>query len=113
MSCGLETADYWGTLVICTHEIWDGHIISKHYPMENLQAAVQISLSNPKFVYQSGRYPDRKLFYRPYLLPRPYDTHYLLVVVGYYSNGTKTGTVITAYPRKFIAKGDILIWPKP
>jgi hypothetical protein len=81
--------------------------------MEGQQSAVVSTLNDPLSVYQSGRYPDRRLFYRPFVLAGPFHRTYLMVVVAYRTRrGTMTGEVVTAFSTANIKQGDILIWSK-
>ena len=79
--------------------------------MAGQQSATVATLRDPSFVFQSSRYPARRLYYKPFVLPEPYHRAYLLVVVAYDRDGKK-GTVVTAFPTANIKQEDILLWSK-
>lgn len=79
--------------------------------MVGQQSATATTIRDPAFIFQSGRYPGRRLYYKPFVLPKPFHKAYLLVVIAYDGDG-KNGEVITAFPTANIKQGDILIWSK-
>ncbi len=80
--------------------------------MDGRQSAVATALRDPCHVWRSGRFRDRLLYYRPRILPRPYEQEYLLVVVRYI-RGQGFGRIITAFKTPRIIRGDTLIWSRP
>jgi hypothetical protein len=112
MSCEFEAVDYRGVLVICIHDRWEGHIVSGHEYMEGQQAAVITALSDPYYVYRSAGRSNRRLYYRPLVLPRPYTQDFLLVVADYPTGRRRPGRIVTAYRRQTFRRGDIWIWSK-
>ena len=80
--------------------------------MEGQQAAVITVLRDPYHVWRSSRYRNRRLYYCPFVLPRPHEREYLLVVADY-PPGRESGRIITAYARPNIIRGDTLLWLRP
>ena len=81
--------------------------------MEGNEGAVVVALKDPTHEYQSDRYPNRRIYYRPFTLPDPYYQSYLRVVVAYHGTGAgETGELVTAFPSANIRHGDIEIWLK-
>lgn len=81
--------------------------------MEGNEGAVVAALREPTHEYQSDRYPNRRIYYRPFILPKPYYQSYLRVVIAYQGSGTRArGELVTAFPSANIRGGDILIWSK-
>lgn len=113
MSCDFSIEDRDGSSVRCTHDSWANHIVDEHPELENQQSAVSITVQEPIYIYQSGRYPERRLFYRPFVLPAPFRNSYVLVVIAYRGSGDRRrGEVVSAYATANIKEGDILIWSK-
>ncbi len=113
MSCQFSTTDKDNVQVSCSHDTWDSHIAGEHLEMVGQQLAVESTVRDPAYEYKSGRYPDRRLFYKPFVLPGPFHRTYLLVVVGYRTrDGFSTGSVITAFSTANMKQGYILIWSK-
>ena len=113
MSCQFSTTDKDDVQIICSHDTWDSHITGEHLEMVGEQIAVESAVREPIYVYQSGRYPNRRLFYKPFVLSGPFHRTYLLVVVEYRTRGgVSTGSIITAFSTANIKQGDILIWSR-
>ena len=102
-----------GIEIRCRHDTWAGHIADEHLELEGQQSAVSATIQEPIYIYQSGRYPRRRVFYRPFVLPAPFQRNYLLVVIEYRGGvNRRRGEVITAFATINIKEGDILIWSK-
>ena len=113
MSCDFEAADRDGVPIRCRHDTWASHIIDEHLEMQDQQGAVVTTIRDPAYIYQSSRYPNRRLLYRPFVLPAPYYQSYALVVIDYRGSGSRrTGEVVSAYSTANIKTRDILIWSK-
>lgn len=112
MAYELETVDYRGVTIVCPHYWWEGHIVSRHGYMEGQQAAVITALRDPYFVTRSAGYRDRRLYYRPLVLPAPYTNEYLIVVVDYPVGSRRVGRVVTAYKNPAMLRREALIWTK-
>ena len=113
VSCDFNAVDRDGVSVHCRHDTWARHIVDEHREMEDQQGAVIGAIGNPAYIYQSERYPQRRLLYRPFILPKPFDRTYLLVVIEYRtSRGQRRGEVVTAFSAFNIKQRDILIWSK-
>jgi hypothetical protein len=81
--------------------------------MQDNSGAVMVTLRDPVYIYQSSRYAQRRLFYRPFLLKDPYYRYFVLVVVAYQGSGNhQRGEVVTAYAAANTKQEDILIWSK-
>ena len=112
VSCEFEVVDFGGVPVRCSHRIWSRHITSRHPELEGQQAALIAALTDPDYVYQSGRYPDRKLHYRREVLPYPYAQDLVAVVVAYPEHTLGVGQVVTAYRKRPDVDQETLIWSR-
>jgi hypothetical protein len=111
MACDFSGVDKFGTKIRCAHNTWLNHIVAQHLEMAGQQSAIMACCNNPYQVYQSGRYPQRLIYYKPFALPKPFDRYYLLVVVEYSGSGARhRGKIVTAFASANIKRGDILIW---
>lgn len=77
--------------------------------MVNQQETVKATISDPDHKYRSGRFPNRKLYYRQNVLPPPYEREFLLVIVNYPAGLEEEGRVLSAYKTRRIKDGDDLI----
>ena len=101
-----------GIWVSCSQVCWDIHILSDHHEMKGCEVYVQTAISNPYQIYQDSANIRKKIIYKPFILPKPFHTQYLRVVIEYKRkpfSGLK-GYVLSAFPCANIKKGDILIW---
>jgi len=102
-----------GILVTCSRNWWNTHIEEDHESMIGCEAHVKATVENPYRIDQDARHTNRKIFYKPFILPRPFHTQYLRVVIEYRKGRLFKdirGYIITAFPCKTCRKGDILIW---
>lgn len=101
-------------VIVCPEDCWENHIVAEHPEMEGWEAYVKTTIEEPYQVYQDGRHPNRKNFYKPFILPKPFHTQYLRVVVEYRKRRFRgiRGYVITSFPCRGIGQGDILIWER-
>ena len=107
-----KCTDKDGTTVICTQDTWENHIVSEHPEMDGCETIVKRAIEKPYQIYQDGRHTARRNIYKPFVLPKPYNTQYLRIVIEYKKKRlTKKlqGYVLTAFPSTK-RKGDILIW---
>ena len=113
LTCEFETKDRDKTPVRCGHATWNGHIVDEHPEMAGHQSAVSQTIRDPVYVYQSTRYANRRIHYRPFILPGPYHQYFLMVVIAYDRRGNRTyGEIVTAFPTANTKEGDILRWSK-
>lgn len=59
------------------------------------------------------RKPKEKALYKPFILPEPFHTQFLRVVIKYEKRKFRKnprGYVLTAFACTAVRKGDILIW---
>ena len=102
-----------GLTVICTKDTWEHHIVSGHPEMEGQEAIVKTAIENPYQVYQDGKHANRRNIYRPFVLPKPFNTEYLRIGIEYRGRkltGKVQGYVCTAFACRTKKKGEILIW---
>lgn len=99
-------------IIICPEDTWKNHIVAEHPEMEGCEAYVKAAIEKPYQIYQDGRHSNRKNIYRPFILPKPFQTQYLRVGIEYRQKffGELRGYVRTAFPCQGKRKGDILIW---
>jgi hypothetical protein len=111
----LECQDKDGVTVICTEDTWVNHIVAEHPEMVGCEAYVKSAIQSPFQIYQDGTDLKKRVFYTSFVLPKPFHTQYLRIVVEYRKNrlrGALRGYVCTAFACKNKKKGDILIWEK-
>jgi hypothetical protein len=108
---GFTCQDKDGTEIICTADNWKNHIVSEHPEMGGCEAHVK-TIEKPYQVYQDARNINRKVVYKPFILPKPFHTQYLRVAIEYKKRrfGHIRGYVVTAFSCTGIRKGDILLW---
>jgi hypothetical protein len=80
--------------------------------MIGCDAHVKTTIENPYQIYQDSTHLNRRIVYKPFILPKPFHTEYLRVVVEYRRRFLRgmIGYVVTAFATRNIRKGDILIW---
>jgi len=108
----LQCYDKDGVEIVCTEDNWGNHIVSEHPEMEGCEVHVKTAIEKPYRVYQDPRHPNRKILYKPFILPKPFNTQYLRVAIEYRKSRFRDlrGYIITAFASPGIRKGDILIW---
>ena len=81
--------------------------------MEGCEVIVKTAIENPYQVYQDGKHANRRIIYKPFVLPKPFRTQYLRVAIEYHKakiTGKVQGYVCSAFACQTKKKGDILIW---
>jgi hypothetical protein len=80
--------------------------------MGGCEVYVQTAIRNPYQIYQDSAGIRKKIIYKPFILPKPYHTQYLRVIIEYKKRPYRRlkGYVLSAFPCENIKKGDILIW---
>ena len=73
---------------------------------------MKAAIEQPYRVYQDKRHLHRKIYYRPFILPKPFHMQYLRVVVEYRERrfSSERGHVVTAFACTEVREGDILLW---
>jgi hypothetical protein len=101
-----------GILIICDQSTWNNHIIFEHPEVKGCEVQVQTAITMPYQIYQDATNIDRKIIYRPFILPKPFHTQYLRVVIQYRKRvfGQIRGFVCTAFACTHVKFGDILLW---
>lgn len=79
--------------------------------MQGCEAYVEASIRDPYQIYQDSSDLQKKIIYKPFVLPKPYDRQYLRVAIDYHKK-KRVAYVRTAFPCINKKKGDILIWEK-
>jgi hypothetical protein len=112
MSSYFQCRDTNNVIVICDKDIWKNHIVSEHPEMSGQESCVQATITLPYQIYQDTRHTNRKNYYRPFVLPAPFNMLYLRVGIEYKNSKFRgyRGFVLTAFSCPGIRKGDILIW---
>ncbi len=110
MTVMFECTDKDGFVIVCTQETWDSHIVSEHPEMKGCESCVKAAIEEPYQLFQDGRNPNKRVIYKPFVLPPPYQLQYLRVVIQYKKGKSKRGYVVTAFPCQGQRKGDILVW---
>jgi hypothetical protein len=110
----LECKDKDGITIICTEDTWVNHVIFEHPEMQGCETHVKTAIQNPFQIYQDSSDLKKKVIYNPFILPKPFHTQYLRIVIEYrYSNiRGQRGYICTAFACKNKKKGDILIWER-
>jgi hypothetical protein len=101
-----------GITVVCSKDTWDGHIVAEHLEMKGCEAIVQATIERPFKVYQDKTHLRRRVLYRPFVLPKPFQTQYLRVIVEYRTRRFRNqrGYVVTAFACTDLRQGDVLLW---
>jgi hypothetical protein len=102
-----------GIIVICKQDTWENHIVSGHAEMEGCEMIVKTAIEKPYQVYQDGKHTNKRIIYKPFVLPKPFHTQYLRVAIEYHRgkiNRKLQGYVCSAFACQTKKKGDILIW---
>ncbi len=101
-----------GVTVMCSRDTWENHILAEHLEMEGCEAYVKAAVENPYQIYQDSRYPNKKIIYKPFILPKPFHTQYLRVAIQYRKRMFRdlVGYVLSAFACQNKKQGDILIW---
>jgi hypothetical protein len=107
-----QCRDKDGISVVCSRECWENHIIAEHPEMNGCETYVKAAIENPYQVYQDSKNINKKIIYKPFILPRPFNQQYLRVVIEYKAKRFRAmrGYILSAFPCINIKKGDILIW---
>jgi hypothetical protein len=69
-----ECADKDGVAVVCTEETWNNHIIGEHPEIIGCEAIIRAAIENPHEIYQDGVHPNTRNIYKPFVLPKPFNT---------------------------------------
>ena len=82
--------------------------------MKGYEGYVKAAIEDPYQIYQDSKHLNRRILYRPFILPSPYYMHYLRVAIDYPHKWRRRskGNIVTVFPCLNIKKGDILIWSK-
>ena len=107
-----QCRDKDGVTVTCSKNAWENHIVAEHPEMKGCEAYVKAVIEKPYQIYQDGRHPNKRIIYRPFVLPKPFNRHYLRVAIKYRQRalGGLRGYVSSAFPCLNKRKGDILLW---
>ena len=86
-------------------------MLVRHSDLAEYQQLVISAITDPLYVYQSSRRPNRRLFYQTLEFPAVFTEEYLLAVVAYdpVGNGLE-GVLVTAYPASEIHTNNLLLW---
>ncbi len=111
----IDCFDRDGIRVVCDDDTWYNHIEAEHPEMKGCEAIVNAAVNNPYEIYQDRSDISKKVIYKPFVLPEPFHTYYLRVVIEYKQlkfRGIR-GYVRTAFSCSNKKKGDILLWGEP
>lgn len=109
----LDCCDHDGTPVVCDEDCWYNHIVAEHPEMSGCEAHVKSAIEKPYQIYQDPTNINKKVIYKPFILPKPFHTQYLRVAIEYKEKAfgrSIRGYVRTAFSCTNIRKGDILLW---
>ena len=100
-----------GIQILCTTEDWR-HII-EHTECIEQQGLIKFVIEKPDSIYQDTDYKNRRVIYKTCVLPKPWGSCYMRVIIEYPMNPIKKrGWVCTAHASHKIKKGEVLIWSK-
>ena len=104
--------DLWGRDVVLYDDTWYDKIVAQHPPMDGQLDAVEEAIIRPDRVNFDAQHATGENYYRYGVLPYPFSTFYLKVVVRFQiREGTSMGTVISAYPsRDYGRSGERVKW---
>lgn len=111
----IKCQDKDGNAIVCSNDTWYNHIVAEHPEIRGCEAHVKTAIEKPYQVYQDHRNLQKRSIYKPFILPKPFHTQYLRVVIEYKQSffGHIRGYVRTAFACTDKRKGDILIWENP
>ena len=101
-----------GITVICRRDTWENHIVAEHPEMKGCEMTVKVAIEKPYQLYQDGKHPNKRIIYKPFVLPKPFHTQYLRVAIEYHKGKISRklqGYVCSAFACRSKRKGDILI----
>ena len=81
--------------------------------MKDREMIVKTAIEKPYQVYQDGKHTARRNIYKPFVLPKPFNTQYLRITIEYRKRKITRelqGYVLTAFAFQGKRIGDILIW---
>jgi hypothetical protein len=107
-----DCKDKDGIRIVCTEDNWVNHIVAEHPELNGCEVLVKKTIGQPHRVYQDSRHPNRKILYKPFILPKPFNTQWLRVAIEYRKPmlGDIRGYVVTAFACTGVRQGDIIIW---
>jgi len=108
----IDCFDKDGIKVVCDEGTWYNHILAEHPEMTGCEEIIKATINNPYEIYQDRIAINKKAICKPFVLPKPFHTYYLRIVIEYDKSkfrGTK-GYVRTAFACVNKKKGDILLW---
>jgi hypothetical protein len=108
----IECLDKDGVKVVCDAGTGYNHILAEHPEMKECEAIVEAAIQTPYQVYQDRITLNKKVIYKPFVLPNPFHTYYLRIVIEYKKSGFRgtRGYIRTAFACANKKKGDILLW---
>ena len=108
----ISCADPLAHLIVAQRRRWDEHIRNRHPEVADQVEAIRATLEIPDYIVSDVDNPDGLNYYRFGVLPPPYHRLYVKVVVSFQQIGSNVvGEVITAYPTRRIARGEVQRWP--
>jgi hypothetical protein len=84
--------------------------------MKGCENMVKAVIQYPFQIYQDGINHKKKVLYTPHILPVPFGSCFLRVVIEYRKSRIRNvtrGFVCTAFACKNQKRGDFLIWERP
>jgi len=81
--------------------------------MKGCEMIVKTAIENPYQVYQDGKHANKRIIYKPFVLPKPFHTQYLRIAIEYRKvkiTRKLQGYVCSAFASRTKRKGDILLW---
>ena len=108
----LECHDKDGVRVVCDEDTWNNHIIAEHPEMNGCEAYVKVAIERPYQIYQDSSNVNKRVIYKPFILPEPFHRWYLRVVIEYKKRPLRkmTGYVRTAFSCQNKKRDQILLW---
>jgi hypothetical protein len=108
----IDCLDKDGIRVVCDEGTWYNHILAEHPEIKECEAIVKAAINTPYEIYQDNLVLNKKVIYKPFVLPKPFNTYYLRIVIEYEKSRFRgmRGYIRTAFACSNKKKGDILIW---
>jgi len=101
----INITDPRGGIVTLRETTWTKHILTRHPIMQQLRNELELTLTNPDFIYQSRADRDAHLYYKRFT-HQQWGAYFLMAVID-----THTHIVKTAFPVYNLNKGKKRLWP--
>jgi hypothetical protein len=114
MSDIVRCSDQWGRTIVLSGDRWSGKILLDHPEMIGNEDCIEKTLTEPYCVYFDKERKDVEVFYRPFVLPPPFQQSWLKVCVRFrakFLGAGNEGEVLTAFSTDRVHPDEEEKWP--